>query len=194
VNLLKFGLMACVLGIAVYMIAGVSHAQGDKGLKIGDAAPNFDSVDEQGKPWSSKDHVGKKIVVVYFYPADFTGGCTAQACGFRDDMSKLTGLNVEVVGVSGDSAKTHAAFKEVHKLNFTLLADEKGTVAKAFGVPFAAGEKKAKYKDSEFVRAGTASRWTFVIGTDGKIALRNSAVKAGEDSKKVIETVKALGK
>ena len=90
---------------------------------VGDAAPTFESVDDAGKPWKSADHFGKKIVVVYFYPADFTGGCTAQACGFRDDMDKLKGKDVEVIGVSGDSAKTHEAFKKFHKLNFTLLAD-----------------------------------------------------------------------
>src|SRR5262245_35515516 len=74
-------------------------------LKVGDPAPTFEATDDQGKPWKSSDHVGKKVLVIYFYPADLTGGCTKQACGFRDDMQKLTDKGVEVVGISGDSVK-----------------------------------------------------------------------------------------
>src|SRR5208337_4700816 len=108
-------------------------------VKVGEKAPAFEGVDETGKPWKSSDVVGKKIVVVYFYPADFTGGCTKQACGFRDDFKALTDKGVVVVGVSGDSVKTHAAFKKEHMLTFTLLADEDGTLADKFGVPFKKG-------------------------------------------------------
>ncbi len=108
-------------------------------LNVGDAAPSFTSTDDQGKAWKSSDYVGKKIMVVYFYPADLTGGCTKQACGFRDDMKKLQDQGVEVVGVSGDSVRNHQLFKKEHELNFTLLADEDGNVAKAFGVPLRPG-------------------------------------------------------
>ena len=66
-------------------------------------------------------------------------GCTAQACSFRDDMEKLADKGIEVVGVSGDTVKNHQAVQEGHKLNFTLLADDKGTVAKKYGVPVRAG-------------------------------------------------------
>ena len=150
--------------------------------------------DDQGKPWKSTDHVGKKIVVVYFYPADLTGGCTKQACGFRDDMKKLTDKGVEVIGVSGDSAKNHQIFKAVHKLNFTLLADETGDVAKKFGVPVTPGKKSFKTKDEngndvELVRGCTISRWTFVIDMQGKILLKNDTVKAADDSKSVLQTI-----
>lgn len=164
--------------------------------KLGDKAPEFDSVDESGKPWKSTDHVGKKIIVVYFYPADLTGGCTKQACGFRDDMKALGDKDVLVLGVSGDSSENHAIFKKVHGLNFPLLADEKGEVAKAFGVPFTAGEKTFVYKhegkDITLVRGGTAARWTFLIGKDGKIALKNTEVKAADDSKAIIKAVSEL--
>jgi peroxiredoxin Q/BCP len=166
--------------------------------KVGDKAPEFDSVDESGKPWKSADHVGKKIVVVYFYPADFTGGCTKQACGFRDDFQKLTDKGVLVVGVSGDSAKTHELFKKEHKLPFTLLADEKGEVAKKFGVPVKVGAAKAKVKvdgkDTEIERGATAQRWTFVIDKSGKIAHKNDKVAAAEDSKNILELVEKLSK
>src|SRR5262245_57986346 len=105
-----------LLGLAVALTTlGISVASGadDKAdLKVGDPAPKFDSIDDQGKPWKSSDHVGKKVLVVYFYPADMTPGCTKQACGFRDDMGKLAGKNVEVVGVSGDSVANHKVFKD----------------------------------------------------------------------------------
>src|SRR5271168_3386075 len=75
--------------------------------KVGDAAPAFESKSDDGKAWKSEDHVGKQVVVIYFYPADFTGGCTKQACAYRDDFKKFTDKGVEVVGVSGDSVQGH---------------------------------------------------------------------------------------
>lgn len=177
--------------------AGSIFAQGEKGSpKVGDPAPKFDSTDDQGRPWKSADHVGKKVLVVYFYPADLTPGCTKQACGFRDDMSKLTSKDVEVVGVSGDSAKNHQIFKKVHQLNFTLLADEDGAVAKKFGVPFGQGgifkTKDAEGNPVELKRGVTTSRWTFVIGKDGKIAHKADKVNAAEDSKTIVDVVEKL--
>ena len=131
--------------------------------------------------------------MIYFYPGDFTPGCTAQANAFRDAMEKLREKGVEVVGISGDSAKTHELFKKAQKLNFTLLADEDGTVAKQFGVPFGKGATvKAKDADGipiEFVRAGTAARWTFIVAKDGKIAYKNTKVTPAEDAKKITEFI-----
>jgi peroxiredoxin Q/BCP len=142
----------------------------------------------------SSDVVGKKILVLYFYPADFTGGCTKQACGFRDDAKALTDQGVEVVGVSGDSVKNHAAFKKEYTLPFTLLADEDGKLAKAFGVPFTAGSKEFTFKDQKYVRGGTAKRFTVVIGLDGNIAANYEVKDAANDSKAVLETLKKIQK
>ncbi len=162
-------------------------------LKVGDAAPKFEALDDKGKVWKSADHVGKKIIVVYFYPADMTGGCTKQACGFRDDMKTLKDKGVTVIGVSGDSVRNHQLFKKAENLNFTLLADEKGKVAKKFGVPFNAGERsivrEVDGKEVTLTRGGTAARWTFVIDQDKKIALKNSKVNAAEDSKAILALV-----
>jgi thioredoxin-dependent peroxiredoxin len=97
--------------------------------------------------------------------------------------------------VSGDAVKTLDAFKKAEKLNFTLLADEKGDVAKAFGVPAGKGgtvKKKIDDKEQEFTRGVTLQRWTFVIDKAGKIAYRNDKVKAAEDSKAVMEVVQKL--
>ena len=177
------------------ILALLGAAQDEAGLKVGDAVPAFEAPDDAGKAWKSADHVGKKIVVVYFYPASFTGGCTKQACGFRDDQKALEEKGVEVVGVSGDAVKTQELFKKEHNLNFALLADEKGDVAKAFGMtPKAGGKAKVKAggQDAEFTRAITTARWTFVIGKDGKVAYKNTKVNAAEDSKAVLEAVSKL--
>ena len=162
-------------------------------VNVGDAAPVFESTDDQGNAWKSTDHVGKKILVLYFYPADLTGGCTAQACAYRDDMNKLADKGVEVVGVSGDSVKNHQIFKKVKELNFTLLADEDGSVAKKFGVPVGkGGEFKTNDADGNPVvlkRGVTAQRWTFVIGKDGKVIYKNPKVAAAQDSKQILEVI-----
>jgi peroxiredoxin Q/BCP len=165
-------------------------------VKVGSPAPEFTVKDDQGNDWKSSEHFGKKIVVVYFYPADTTGGCTKQACGYRDDLGKLKEAGIEVVGVSGDSVKNHQLFKTKESLNFPLLADTDGKVADAFGVPHTDGEKTVKAtingKEETLVRTVTSKRWTFIVGKDKKIAYVNSDVKAAEDSKTILDVAKSL--
>jgi peroxiredoxin Q/BCP len=167
-------------------------------LKVGDKAPEFEALDTQGKAWKSAEHVGKKLIVVYFYPADMTGGCTKQACAFRDDLSKLAGQDVEVVGVSGDSVRNHQLFAKKHNLSFTLLADTEAKVAEAFGVPYTTGEKSVKAevdgKEETLLRNVTIQRWTFIIDKDGKVAYKNTKVAAADDSKAVAEAVATIKK
>ena len=165
-------------------------------LEVGDEAPEFTVKDDEGEDWNSEGHYGEKIVVVYFYPADMTGGCTKQACAFRDDLSKLEDEDVEVVGVSGDSVRNHQLFKKVYDLNFALLADEKGEVAEKFGVPYTLGEESIEREiDGQlevFTRTATIKRWTFVIDLDGRIAMKNDKVKAAEDSQAILEFIEEL--
>jgi thioredoxin-dependent peroxiredoxin len=195
--LAKFTAGCFVLG-ALALVAGSSISAGekDKKVKVGDAAPSFESVDDTGKTFKSSSVVGKKIVVFYFYPADFTGGCTAQACAYRDDIEKLDGTGVAVIGISGDSVETHKLFKSHHKLPFTLLADEKGEVAKLFGIPVLKwGESPtigAKGEKGTAPRGVTIKRWTVVIDKAGNIAALDEIKKAGDDPKRVAELVKKL--
>lgn len=184
--------------IVATVMGGMVMAE-DVKLDIGAAAPEFTVKDDTGADWKSSDHFGKKIVVVYFYPADLTGGCTKQACGFRDDMAKLQDEGVEVVGVSGDSVANHQVFKKDRSLNFALLADETGEVAHKFGVPVEVAVKTANVKTSDgkeitLTRSATAKRWTFIIGKDGKVAYKNTMVAAAEDSKAIAEAVAKLKK
>jgi peroxiredoxin Q/BCP len=195
---------ATLLGwLLVGLALTTSHAQpaADEkkvDLQVGETTPAFTATDDQGRPWKSTDHVGEKYLVVYFYPGDFTPGCIRQAQTFRDNMNKLTEQGIEVVGVSGDAARSHALFKQMMKLNFTLLADEDGSLAKRFGVPVGAGgEVKTKDAQGKVVtlkRGVTAARWTFVIGKDGKIVYKNTKVNPVEDSKQVAAAILKLEK
>ena len=81
-------------------------------IEIGDPAPSFMANDQNGELWNSADYYGKGFVVVYFYPAALTGGCTKQACSYRDFESTLNELDVEVVGVSGDAVKNLKVFEK----------------------------------------------------------------------------------
>lgn len=200
--------MLCCVAAAMAALALVGlpgRAQEKAGVKVGDKAPSFEATDDQGKTWKSSDVVGKKMLVIYFYPADFTGGCTAQACSFRDEMSKLKEKDVVVVGVSGDSAKNHEEFKKYHKLNFTLLADEDGSLAAKFGVPFSKGNRTVEAKDDKgqpikddsgnplkVTRKGTSERWTIVVGKDGTVTSKDKVMKAAEDGKRILDILKEL--
>ncbi len=123
--------------------------------KAGDAAPLFTGQDQDGKTVKLKSLIGEKIVLLYFYPKDNTPGCTKEACGFRDRMGELQKDNVEVIGVSFDSAESHKKFIADYKLNFRLLSDPDGKIIDAYGVQVV-GRKMAR-------------RVSFLIGLDGKI-------------------------
>jgi len=177
----------CSFGIALCFLALSSgRAADDKGISVGDAAPSFEASDDTGKPWKSSDHYGKKIVVVYFYPADFTGGCTKQACGFRDDLSKLTDKGVEVVGISGDSTDSHGKFIAKHDLNFPLLADPGNKVCKLYGVY----QMKSLY-GREFMGI---VRTTFIIDKAGVVRRVFPKVKVNGHTEEVIEALKEIGR
>jgi peroxiredoxin Q/BCP len=130
--------------------------------KAGGSAPAFSAPDQDGKTVSLADFAGKKIVLLYFYPKDFTGGCTKEACGFRDRMGELQTNNVVVLGISYDSAASHKKFIEKYNLNFTLLADTDGKITAAYDV------KMPVMKMS--------LRVSFLIGMDGKIIHVTNAV------------------
>jgi peroxiredoxin Q/BCP len=124
-------------------------------LTVGSKAPDFLLRDQDGNPVHFADRIGKNVIVLYFYPKDFTGGCTMEACAFRDSYEDFKDAGAEVIGVSSDSAETHNAFAEKHQLPFTLLSDPGSKVAEAYGLSKTLGI--------------IPSRTTFVIDRDGVI-------------------------
>lgn len=101
-------------------------------LKEGTTAPDFEGTLDDGSTFRLADYAGKKNVVLYFYPKDFTPGCTRQACNFRDDSADIEKQNAIVVGVSADTAESHRAFKEQHNLPFPLVADPDKSIIKLY--------------------------------------------------------------
>lgn len=104
-------------------------------LKIGDTCPTFTLVNQENKEINLADFIGKKILVVYFYPKDNTPGCTKEACSFRDRYEDFKDLGCEVFGISSDDAKSHQTFSTQYNLPFSLLSDSDQKVRKAFEVP-----------------------------------------------------------
>jgi len=140
-----------------------------KRLEIGDQAPAFTLPNDSGETTSLSDYQGKRVLV-YFYPRANTPGCTTEACDFRDSLTQLNDLGIEVVGISPDTVDKLVAFREKNNLTFPLLADPDKNVLKEWG---AFGEKKNYGKIVEGV-----IRSTFLVDTDGTIELALYNVRA----------------
>ena len=145
--------------------------------KLGQTAPDFRLPDQHGKIHSLKDFSGKWLAL-YFYPKDDTPGCTKQACGFRDDLQKLTELGVSVIGVSVDNARSHADFAQKYHLQFPLLADSKAEIATRYHSLINLGIIKF------------ARRNTFLINPQGKIAKVYFSASAAHNSAEVVADLK----
>lgn len=172
-------------------VPGFLFARG--GLNVGDKVPGFEALADDGSTWKMKDYLGEKYMVVYFYPAAMTGGCTAQACAYRDLSSDLESENAIVVGVSGDNVEGLKFFKKAHDLNFTLLSDETGKIAQLFGVPTRdGGTFKSEFNGQAFEleRSITTSRWTYIIDKEGKVVYKNEQVDAAKDTEEVLKFLK----
>ena len=152
-------------------------------LEVGDKAPAF-AVKTDGGGKASLSGLKGQTVVLYFYPKDDTSGCTAQACGFRDNLPKFGKMDAVVIGVSRDSAESHDKFKTKHKLNFTLGADDTGKVTEDYGVWVEKSMYGRKYMGIE--------RATFLIDGKGKIAAIWRKVKVPGHVEEVLKAVKAL--
>ena len=177
-----------ILGVTLY-----ASGQNQENLNVGDKAPLFKTVADNGAQWDLKNYMGKKNVVVYFYPAAMTGGCTKQACAYRDHQTEIESADAIVVGVSGDNVDGLKLFKKAENLNFPLLSDESGEIAAMYGVPLRDGGTITREVDGQsfdLVRGITASRWTFIIDKKGKIAYKNEQVDAQQDAENVLQFIK----
>ncbi len=152
-----------------------------KKIEVGDRIPLFSLKDQDGKEFSVKEHVGKKKLVIYFYPKDDTPGCTKEACKFRDEFEVFQNLETIIIGISADDVKSHKDFAEKYRLPFTLLSDSNNEVRRAFGVP---GE----------LFGMVPGRVTYIVDLEGKVQyIFNSLFKAEkhiEEAKRILSQSK----
>ncbi len=149
-------------------------------LNIGDAAPEFNTINQDGRLIKLADFAGKKIIL-YFYPKADTPGCTAESCNLRDNYNDLTGKGFEIIGVSPDTQQKQKKFAGKYNLPFTLLADEDKAVIKAFG---AWGLKKMYGKEYEGLL-----RTTYVIDEKGRIEKVFVKVKTKDHAAQILEAM-----
>jgi peroxiredoxin Q/BCP len=135
-------------------------------LTVGDRAPQFQAVLQDGSTFNLADLLGKKIIVLFFYPKDHTPVCTKEACAFRDSYEKFVAAGAEVIGVSSDSAASHQAFAAKHRLPFPIISDHDRALRKLFGVPNPLGV--------------VPGRVTYVIDRQGVVRLVFSALFASD--------------
>ena len=182
--------IATVLAASVFAFAASAQdkpaaaqpaAEEMAGPAIGAVAPDFKLQDQKGD-WHTLSQYHGKWLVLYFYPKDDTPGCTTEVCTFRDDVAKLHKAGADVVGVSLDDIKSHAAFAEKYHVPFPLLADNTQSTAKAYGVL----TSKAGFS--------YARRETYLIDPSGKVAKRYVKVDPKENSGQVLSDLATLKK
>jgi len=150
-------------------------------VKVGDKAPDFALPDRSGTMVNLKDFVGNKIIVLYFYPKDFSRGCTAEACAFRDSYDVFVQAGAQVIGVSSQSVESHGKFAMVNKLPFILLSDEGGKVRELYGVPSTLGL--------------LPGRVTYVIDRKGIVRhIFSSQLNTAKHIEEALRIVKEIGK
>lgn len=149
-------------------------------MNIGDFCPYFELPDQHGNLFSSKEWIGKKKLVIFFYPKDETPGCTKEACSFRDRHEEFLKYDCEVIGISSDSIESHKQFATRHNFNYILLADTNKEVRKLFGVP-----------GSLF--GLLPGRVTYIIDFEGKIrGVHNSQLNPVSHIEEALEVVKQI--
>jgi peroxiredoxin Q/BCP len=149
--------------------------------EVGKSAPDFTLLDQNDKKITLKDFKGKKVVL-YFYPKDDTSGCTKEACNFRDEFPKFTGIDTVILGVSPDSVASHKKFAEKYNLPFSLLSDENKKVIQKYDVWKEKSMYGRKYMGVE--------RTTIIIDENAKIKKIFSKVIVDGHNKELLEALK----
>lgn len=168
----------------IYVLLFVTHVnvnanpQKMKKIVVGSQVPKFELLDQNGNLFNIDSVLGKKNLVIYFYPKDDTPGCTAQACSFRDQFEVFSDADAMIIGISGQSVDSHLDFAKKYKLNFTLLSDKDNVIRKKFGVP------------SSFL--GTVpGRVTYIVNKEGEVVYvfdsQRNATKHVDESLRIIK-------
>lgn len=147
------------------------------GLNIGDKIPDFQLTDQNGETFDINSVKGIKTLVIYFYPKNFTPGCTKEACSFRDHYEDFLKYGAQVIGISSDSKKSHRQFAEKHQLPFTLLSDPNGIVKRKFRV-----------KNNLF--GLIPGRETFVVNKEGIVIFTFNSMSAQQHIKEALKVIK----
>lgn len=158
--------------LSAFFLLGGAYAA-EKQVSAGEAAPDFELLDQDGQQHSIEDYRGQ-WVALYFYPKDDTPGCTTEACEFRDEIFAFKNANCQVLGVSLDDVASHKAFADKYSLPFPLLADTEGTTADAYGVKL------------RRIGMTLAKRETFLIDPDGNIAKHYAKVDPDTHAQEVL--------
>lgn len=186
--------MKKLIFVTIIILGVLSQSNGQ--AVLGEKVHNFTALDQNSEKWTLKSNLKKSdYLVIYFYPAAFTGGCTKQACSYRDQKGDLEKVGASVAGVSGDSPETLELFALEHSLNFTMLADESGEIATIFGVPHSEGgtiNREIQGSEQDLTRGTTIQRWTFILNQDGELIYKDSEVDAAGDSGDVLEFLASL--
>lgn len=148
-------------------------------LKVGDRIPEFETTDAKGEVFTINTVLGKKALVIYFYPKDDTPGCTKEACAFRDSYEDFLDLGAEVIGISGDSSASHEKFAARYNLPFILLADKGNKIRKQFGVP-------------TNLLGLLPGRVTYVVDNKGVICSVFNSMNATQHMPQALEVLKAM--
>ena len=148
-------------------------------LKVGDKMPIFGAKDQDGNDFYIESVLYKKVLVIYFYPKDETPGCTKQACSFRDEYEDIKNAGAEVIGISGDSVKSHKKFAQNHKLPYILLSDNDKSIRKLFGVP-------------TIMLGLIPGRVTYVVDLKGIVQMVYNSMDASQHIPKSLEAIQKL--
>lgn len=148
-------------------------------MEKGDILRPFKAKDQDGNTFEVSEVIGKKPLVIYFYPKNFTPGCTKEACSFRDNNQEFVNFGAEVIGISGDCEKSHERFANKYNLPFTLLSDQDGKLRRQFGV-------------KKNLLGLLPGRETFVFDKNGLLLMRYNSMDASSHIRKALKVVKEL--
>ena len=180
-NFYLFYLSAYVLMFIAYLTFDTNSEKMEK-LVIGSNVPQFELKDRHGQLFSIDSVLGKKNMVIYFYPKDDSPGCTKEACSFRDQFEVFADANAMIIGISAQSIESHLEFAKKHRLNYTLLSDPGNKVRKLFGVP---GN----------IFGLIPGRVTYVINKEGKVIyIFNSQIRAEKHVEEALRILKEINK
>ncbi len=177
-NFYRVYLLIYILLSVCYFAFKPNHSMNE--IKVGSIIPSFSLLDQNGQLFLSDSVIGKKNLVIYFYPKDDSPGCTKEACSFRDQFDVFNQADALIIGISSQSVESHKKFAEKHRLNYTLLADEKNVVRKQFGVP------------ANFFGL-ISGRVTYIVNKEGKVVyIFNSQLQAEKHVEEALTILKNL--